>query len=158
MPQSMLPFFPEGVTNITPYLGFEKSEDGQVVYFNGHMPVFTHAIDDKASFKMITAQFCVTGNAKQSEIAKAFGVTKISVKRAVKLYRDQGPKGFFVRRKTRGAAVLTASVLAQAQDLFDDGWQTGEVAEQLSIKKGTLAKAVLAGRLRTLKKRTLASP
>jgi phage portal protein BeeE len=36
---------------------------------------------------MITAQFCESGNAKQAEIARAFGVPPISVKRAVKLYR-----------------------------------------------------------------------
>jgi transposase len=41
---------------------------------------------------MITAQFCVNGNAKQMDIVRAFGVTKISVKRAVKRYREQGPE------------------------------------------------------------------
>jgi hypothetical protein len=39
MPQMQLPFFPEGVTHITPLLAFRK-EDGRVVYFNGSMPVF----------------------------------------------------------------------------------------------------------------------
>jgi hypothetical protein len=35
-----------------------------------------------ASFHMITAQFCVNGDAKQADIVRAFGVTKISLKRA----------------------------------------------------------------------------
>ena len=41
MPQTQLPFFPEGVTHITPLLAFRK-EDGRVTYFNGSMPVFVH--------------------------------------------------------------------------------------------------------------------
>ena len=93
MPQLQLPFFPEGVTHITATLAFRK-EGGQIVYFNGHMPVFIHAEEDIRSFRMITAQFCVNGTTKQSQISQAFGVPKISVKRAVKLYRTNGPQGF----------------------------------------------------------------
>ena len=40
MPQMQLPFFPDGVEHITAELAFEK-RDGQVTYFNGHMPVFS---------------------------------------------------------------------------------------------------------------------
>ena len=115
MPQIQLPFFPEGVTHITPLLAF-CAKEGRITYFNGNMPVFVHEQTDIASFRMITAQFCVTGNAKQSEVAKAFGIPKITLKRAVKLYRAEGPKGFYRPRQTRGAAVLTAPVLAEDVD------------------------------------------
>lgn len=155
MPQIQLPFFPEGVTHITPMLAFRK-EDGQVTYFNGNMPVFVHEEDDLATFRMITAQFCVNGNAKQAEIAKVFGIPLVTVKRAVKLYRQAGPKGFYVPRKTRGAAVLTAPVLAEAQGLLDEGLVPSAVAERLGIKSDTFSKAVRAGRLRTrAKKKTM---
>ena len=130
MLQTAFPFFPEGVTQITALLAFRK-QDGQITYFNGAMPVFAHPADDLDSFRMITAQFCVNGNAKQAEIVRAFGVTKISVKRAVKRYREQGPKSFYLPRKRRGPAVLTAPVLAEAQRLFDAGLETAEVADQL---------------------------
>jgi hypothetical protein len=86
------------VTPINVSLAFEKNEHGQVFYFNGGTPVFSHAQSDSASFKMITAPFCVTGTTKQVEIIRAFGVTAISVKRAVKRavkrYREQGQKAF----------------------------------------------------------------
>ena len=39
MPQRQLPMFPNGVTHITDFM----KNDGQVTYFNGHMPVFSHA-------------------------------------------------------------------------------------------------------------------
>jgi len=146
MSQIQLPFFPEGVTPITAVLAFSR-QDGRVTYFNGSMPVFMHDADDIASFRMITAQFCVNGNAKQAEIVRAFGVTTISMKRAVKRYREQGPKGFYATRKSRGPAVLTPPVLEMAQQLLDDGLETYETADQLGIKRDTLSKAVRAGRL-----------
>ncbi len=130
MPQIQLPIFPEGVTHITPLLAFSK-QDGRVTYFNGSMPVFVHDEEDRAAFQMTTAQFCVNGNAKQADISRAFGVSKISLKRAVKRYREEGPKGFSPPRKRRGAAVLTPSVLADAQQLLDDGLETPEVADRL---------------------------
>jgi len=155
MSQIQLPLFSEGFTAITPVLAFSK-QDGRVTYFNGSMPVFSHDADDIASFRMITAQFCVNGNARQAEIVRAFGVTKISMKRAVKLYRLEGPKGFYATRKSRGPAVLTPPVIEQAQQLLDEGLDTAEVADQLGIKCNTLSKAVYAGRLhKPAKKKSL---
>jgi hypothetical protein len=52
----------------------------------------------------------------------------------------------------RGAAVLAAPVLAQAQALLDKGEEVSEVARQLGLKRDTLAKAVAAGRLHRVKK------
>ena len=96
---------------------------------------------------MITAQFCINGNAKQADISRAFGVTPISVKRAVKLYREKGVAGFYEEPNRRGPAVLTEAVLKQAQGLLDEGLETTEVAEQLAVKRDTLAKAIRARRL-----------
>ena len=111
MPQLHLPMFPHGVTPITEVLAFAK-RDGQVTYFSGQLPVFSHAADDLASFRMITSQFCVHGGARQSDIIRVFGVTPISVKRSVKIYHQKGPKGFYAPRVTRGPAVLIDSVVA----------------------------------------------
>ena len=157
MSQIQLPIFPQGVTPITPVLAFSKRE-GRVSYFNGSMPVFVHDEEDRASFQMITAQFCVNGNAKQADIVRAFGVTKISLKRAVKRYREEGPKGFYTPRKRRGPAVLTPSVLNEAQQLLDEGLETATVADRLGVKRDTFSKAVRAGRLhKPIKKTRLTS-
>jgi transposase len=154
MPQMHLPFFPDGVEHITSELAFQK-KDGQVTYFNGHMPVFIHAEDDIRTFRMITAQFCINGNVKQAEISRAFGITLISVKRAVKRYRERGVAAFYEEPKRRGPAVLRAQVLSEAQELLDEGLETSEVAEQLGVKRDTLAKAIRTGRLhKPAKKKT----
>ena len=157
MPQMHLPFFPDGVEHITSELAVEK-KDGQVTYFNGHMPVFVHAEHDIATFRMITAQFCINGNAKQADISRAFGITLISVKRAVKLYREKGVSGFYEEPNRRGPAVLTAEVLKEAQERLDEGLEISEVAEQLTVKRDTLAKAIRAGRLHKPTKKKTATP
>ena len=51
------------------------------------------------------------------DIIRAFGISKTSIKRAVKLYREVGPKRFYAKRYTRGAAVLTPPGLEQAQQI-----------------------------------------
>jgi len=147
MPQLQLPMFPSGVTHITEQLAFMKN-DGQVTYFNGHMPVFSHAENDLATFRMITSQFCVNGYVTQSDIIRTFGVTSISVKRAVKIYREKGPRGFYAPRVTRGAAVLVDAVVAQAEELLAEGESEAAVAEKLQVKRNTLQKAIRAGRIR----------
>lgn len=152
MPQIVMPLFPHGTTHINNLLAF-SCEEGTVTYFNGSMPLFSHRETDVASFHMIIAQFYLNGHVKQADLCRAFGVTAISVKRAVKLHREQGVKGFFVPRKGRGPAVLTPSVMTQAQALLDGGMVSEAVADQLGIKRDTLGKAVRAGRLHVAKKK-----
>jgi hypothetical protein len=151
MPQSMLPFFPEGVTHISDALAF-KREAGEVVYFNYQMPIFAHGKDDHATFQMITSQFCVNGCVKQSEVIRAFGVTPISVKRSVKKYREGGPKAFYQRAKGRGPSKFTPDVLAKAQCLLNAGASTAEVAEELNLRPNSVTKAISEGKLNRLKK------
>lgn len=154
MPQIQLPMFPDGVTHITSVLAFEK-RDGRVTYFNGMMPVFSHDEDDVQTFRMITSQFCLNGNATQVEIAKAFGVPLSTIKRYCKLYREKGPGGFYAPKPHRGPAVLTETVLRQAQELLDQECPVGMVAQQLGIKRNTLTKAVRAGHLHVIAKKKI---
>ena len=147
MPQSILPLFPSDATAINKVLSF-ACRDGQVYYFHGPLPVFSHARDDKASFRMFTSQLYVNGQCTQMELVRAFGVTKISVLRAVEKYRKGGAKAFFVKNNAeRKPRVLTPKVLAQAQDLLNEGLSRSAVAEQLGLKANTIGKAINCGRL-----------
>ena len=157
MAQLQLPIYPAGSTPITSNLVFEK-RDNKVTYFHCTLPVFSHSADDMASFRMITSQFYVNGHATQMELARAFGVSAISIKRAVKRFREEGPAGFYHKRKARGADVLTDKVLLQSQQLLNEGLESSEVADQLDIKRDTFTKAIHAGRLhKPAKKKTLIS-
>src|SRR3972149_9544782 len=147
MPQLQLPIFPAGITHITDELGFEW-RDGTVTYFTGQMPVFRHAADDQRTFRMIISQFVVNGNARQSEIARAFGIPLANVKRAVRRHREQGAAGVYApRRGRRGPALLTPEGGQKLQDLLDAGVPTAQAARALNLKPDTVGKAVRAGRL-----------
>ncbi len=150
MPQIQLPIFPSGSTNITNELAF-MYRDGKVTYFAGLLPVYCHEADDLPTFRMITSQFVATGAARQCEIARAFGIPTVSVKRAVRLYREKGPSGFYAPRRGRGAAVLTEDVVEKLEDLLDAGVPRAEAARQLGLLPNTVAKAIRAGRVREKK-------
>jgi transposase-like protein len=154
MPQLQLPIFPQGVTEITASLSFKREAD-RITYYLCALPVFSHQEDDLATFRMITSQFVEGGHVTQAQIARAFGIALVTVKRSVKRYREQGARGFYVERKTRGAAVLTEPVLIKVQQLLDDGLSVKDVAAQLELKKDTLDKAVRAGRVHVAKKKVL---
>jgi len=147
MPQLQLPIFPAGATHITPSLAFE-CDQGRVTYFHGHMPVFSHAQDDTRTFRMITSQFVVSGNATQADIVRAFGVTDSSVKRSVKTYRERDAGGFYAVRHVRGAKVLTEETIDTLEDLMATGMDRATAARQLGLKPNTVAKAMRAGRVR----------
>lgn len=146
MPQLQLPIFPEGTTLINANIGFVR-KGNTVTYLYGSLPVFSHDVDDVKSFRMITSQLYVNGSASQADICRAFGVTAISMKRSVKIYREKGMAGFFQEPRRRGPAVLTPPVVEKVQECLDSGLSIPETAKKLSLKADTLRKAVRSGRL-----------
>ena len=147
MPQIQLPIFPVSSTAITSELAFEQ-RDGHVFYFNGHLPVFTHPVDDIASFRFFTSQLIANGSASQSQISKAFGVPLITVKRACKKLRLEGASAFFRPSPPRQGRKLTPERLVQAQALLHEGMEVPAIAERLGILPNTLHKAISHSRLK----------
>lgn len=158
MPQLQLPIFPAGVTEINHQIAVQK-EAGTVYYLHGHLPVFQHGEADVRAFRMFTSQMIVTGTVKPKEIVQAFGVPMITVKRYVKVFREQGANGFYaVKPRHDSASVLKGEVLQQAQQLLDAGRSVPEVAQEVKVLANTLHKAIGAGRLRKPKKTKLPLP
>lgn len=153
MPQVQLPLFPVGTTAINAELAVERRDD-QVVYFNGHLPVFTHGTDDLASFRFFTTQLIVNGTATQGQIVKAFGVSLTTVKRYCRAYRQRGAKAFFAPAARREGSRLTAERLVEVQRLLDQGQRVPQISAALNLLPSTLHKAIDDGRLQGLKKKT----
>lgn len=152
MPQLQLPIFPAGITEINNHIAVEKRE-GMVYYVHGHLPVFQHGEGDVRAFRMFTSQMIVNGTVKPKEIVGAFGIPMVTVKRYVRVMRERGSEGFYVRQaRHSSASVLKGEVLERAQQLLDEGRSVPEVAGELKVLANTLHKAIGAGRLR--KKRT----
>jgi transposase len=147
MPQVQLPIFPTGTTPITSELAFEQRE-GQVTYFNGHLPVFTHAVEDLGAFRLYTSQLIANGTVSQQQIVKAFGVPLVTVKRCCKRLREQGTGAFFKPAVRKEGSKLTLQRLGQAQGLLEEGRSVPEISQQLGVLKSTLHKAIDDGRLK----------
>lgn len=152
MPQVQLPIFPAGSVEINRDLAC-RTEGEQVIYYNGHLPVFTHPKNDLASFRLFTSQLIVQGSATQGHIAKAFGVPLVAIKRATKRYRERGSAGFFVPKARREGSKLHAQKLEQARALLVQGQPLPVVSQQTGVLTDTLRKAVEAGRLPPVKKK-----
>ena len=148
-----LPMFPAGVTEINRQLAVEN-RDGKVYYVYGHVVVFAHDTDDIQGFRMFTSQLIANGTAKTQEIVKTFGVPLITVKRYVRVYREQGSEGFYVAKpRHSSASVLKGDVLEQAQQRLEQGHSIPAIARELQILPNTLHKAVRSGRLRAPQKK-----
>jgi transposase len=154
MPQVQLPVFPVGTTAITSELGFER-QNQQLVYFNGHLPVFTHEVDDLGSFRFFTSQLIANGTVSQGDIAKAYGVPLVTVKRYYRLFREDGAAAFFQSRKRRTGHRLTPERLVEVQALMDEGLSVPEISKRTGLLATTLHKAIKQGRLKPSKKKLL---
>lgn len=155
MPQLHLPIFPLGSKSINNEIAVE-CQDKWVVYFCGLQPVYHHEEDDLPSFRLYTSQLIDWGTVRQVDIVNAFGVPLPTVKRYLKLLRVHGPKAFFAKPKTRSAAVLAGEVLRTADRLLGEGMTVPEVSAASGVKANTLHKAIRAGRLPGVKKKSQA--
>ena len=152
MPQALLPIFLDNTTAVSDVTSY-KRESGFVYYFHGMLPVFSHQEDDNASFRMFTSQLIDNGACRVVDVARAFGVSEVSVKRNLAKFRAHGSGAFFKKRGVRGADVLTEDVVKAAQELLDEGRPRSEVAKELGVDKSTLAKGIGRGLLSEPKKK-----
>ena len=120
MAQLLLPLLPSGATAINDILSV-RNDNGFWYYFAGISPIFTHNEKDMASFRMFTSQLIVSGQCRNINIIKAFGVSSNSVKRGVKKYKEGGIKAFFQPRIGRGGSVIRREIKNECQRLLDKG-------------------------------------
>ena len=106
------------------------------------------------SFRLFTSQLIVQGRSTQGHVAKAFGVPLVAIKRATKLYRERGPAVFFVSGPRREGSKLNAEKLELARALLVQGHGLPVVSAQTGVLSDTLRKAIKAGRLPAVKKKT----
>jgi transposase len=148
MTQLLLPFISPGVTQINPLVSVWRNDD-LWTYFLGKYPIYSHRGDDERMFRLTIAQLIESGACRQTEVIKAFGVSKRSVIRAQNKLRKGGSEAFFIdRRGRKSAPVLTPAVLDQAQSLLDKGVPRRQAAEELGVNYDTLRKAIKDGRLK----------
>lgn len=122
--------------------------DGVVWWFHQGMPLGSHAVSDVAGFRHQSSLLCDGCACKLVDIERAFSVSAISVKRALKQYRQGGARSFYARTRTvREGPVMTPARLREVQGLIDQGFSDRQIAEHLGLKRDTIYRTVQAGRL-----------
>ncbi|MCK4816368.1 helix-turn-helix domain-containing protein [bacterium] len=150
MPDTLFPVFPPDSRYINSKIAIKIIKDS-IYYFNGEMPIYHHHKDDYQSFRYITSQIVDLGIAKQMEIVRTFKVSKESVKRWVKTYREKGGNGFFnTRTGKKKGNVLTDDILGKVQSELNLGKLPKAIGNDLKIKPDTIKKAISDGRLTKL--------
>jgi len=89
-----LPIFPSKPSDLSSSITVYTDEN-HVYYHCGLAMLFTHAILDLPSFRLISSQLYLSGHCKQAQIARFFHVTKESVKRSVKKLSSKGAASLF---------------------------------------------------------------
>lgn len=147
MTTTLFPIYPKGTRMINSEIGVKTISD-DVCYFNGNMAIYQHHKKDYQSFRHVTSQMIVLGNVKQIEIIKFFKVSKESVQRWVKKYREESNKAFYTNRNggNRGT-VLTPEIKEEVQVLLNLGRPPKDIQDELGIKADTIRKAISYGRL-----------
>ena len=157
MPLLQRPIFPAESKFIAQGYSVE-CQDQKVVYFSGMLPAFQHLQDDLQGFRMYTSQLIDMDAVRQVDIVNTFGVPLATVKRYLKLYREESRKAFFTEPKRRSSPVLTDEVRQKIERLLGEGRSVPEAAADSHVKVNTLHKAIRAGRLHARKRESTPDP
>jgi len=145
--QTFLPVYPSDIKMVNSKIGV-KTIGNKVLYFNSGGPIYQHDEDDYQSFRYITSQMIDLKAVRQIEVISFFKVSKESVIRWSRTYRQKGAKGFFSTKKVeKRGNVLTDDLLLKVQGYLNQGKSLKEIGEELSIKPDTIQKGVQSGRL-----------
>lgn len=147
MPQAILPLFSEDMTIVSDLVAYRKKDD-KVFYFLGQFILYQHHIKDENSFKYICCILMENGQARQSELIRAFKVSKSKLARAQKIYKEQGIAGLFKKKKRRGSTVLKKSIVNKIEKLLIDKKSIPEISKQLNIKADTIRKGIRNGKIK----------
>lgn len=138
---------PEGATPINEILSVWRDEE-RWTYFIGAYPIYSHAPGDLRMFRLVAAQLIDTGNCRACQVIETFGVSKSSIDRAVRRYRESGVEAFFGNRSAgRRGTVMTPEVVKQAQRMLDAHDSRRTIVDELEVPYATLVKAIRDGRL-----------
>ena len=134
--QLLLPLMPAGALDVSDAVSVVVRDDS-VWWFHLGQPIGSHAPEDVGSFRLYSSMMCDAGACKLVEVERAFQVSAISVKRALKQFRAEGARGFFKPvQRIRGPAVLTEERMVEIQKQLDDGVDLRTVAERLGDRLG----------------------
>ena len=122
-----------------------QTRDGFTYYFFNLEPFDCHPADDRRAMLLRAARLYVVSGVRQADIMRAFDLSRPTVARAVKRYRERGEDAFFEPRRGRGRTVVDAQMADKAANLLASGISGSACARQLGIPVSTFNENRRAG-------------
>ena len=122
-----------------------QTRDGFTYYFFNLEPFDCHPADDRRAMLLRAAKLHVVSGVPQADIMAAFHLSRPTVARAVKRYRERGEDAFFEPRRGRGRTVVDARMADEAAKLLASGISGSACARQLGIPVSTFNENRRAG-------------
>ena len=122
-----------------------QTRDGITYYFFNLEPFDCHPADDRRAMLLRAAKLQVVSSVRQADIMAAFNISRPTLARAVKRYREHGEDAFFEPRRRRGRTVVDAQMAAKAAELLASGMSGSACARHLGIPPTTFNENRRAG-------------
>ena len=139
-----LPFSPPDASPIGDRYAMQ-THDGFTYYFFNLEPFDCHPADDRRAMLLRAARLHVVSGVRQADIMSAFDLSRPTLARAVKRYRDGGEDAFFAPRRGRGRTVVDAQMADEAANLLASGMSGSACARHLGIPVSTFNENRRAG-------------
>ena len=114
-----------------------QTRDGFTYYFFNLEPFDCHPADDRRALLLRAARLHIVSGVPQADIMAAFHLSRPTVARAVKRYRERGEDAFFEPRRGRGRTVVDDEMADKAAKLLASGISGSACARQLGIPVST---------------------
>ncbi len=111
--------------------------DGRMTYFHNLQPFDFHDVADRGPMLLRAARFVESG-VRRADIQAAFGISRSTLKRAVRKLRERGEASFHKPRRERGTSVITGARKARAERLLASGMGGAALARELGVPTSTV--------------------
>ena len=122
-----------------------QTRDGITYYFFNLEPFDCHRADDRHAMLLRAAKLHVVSGVPQADIMVALRISRPTLARAVRRYRERGEDAFFEPRRGRGRTVVDAEMAAKAAELLAAGFSGSACARHLGISPTTFNENRRAG-------------
>ena len=112
-----------------------QTRDGITYYFYNLEPYDCHPAGDRRAMLLRAAKLQVVSRVRQRDLMRAFQVSRPTVARAVRRYREHGEDAFYEPLRRRGRTVVDAELADKATNLLASGMSGNACARQLASQR-----------------------
>jgi hypothetical protein len=151
--QSYIPFLPEGAKPINSHVAIYR-HDEQIEFFTASGPIYACRESDTYGVRLAQGIIVSQTATTPAEFAKALNINRTTVSRNLNKYKQDGPAGLFIDKKSnRNAYKLKGKTKRQVQTLLNKGFSLKAAAKQTDITEGSIRYAIKRGTILGKKQR-----